>query len=212
MYGAHTFIEAYQGYLEVGYAYLNDQVGDGLSYHNFGVSFSRRYLHRISNTIRFIANVGQDPHLGGAQTADGQFVSIETSLVTCDATHFVPYLNVFASFDRPQSVARTGIAGGILLNTGINFETDGLTGFPRLDDTANDTWGGALGINLLGPDLRWQWVTELASVQTHGNDAGRSAPGDQHRPPAAHRRSGAHRQARPYLPRGHARPARSGRT
>ena len=178
-YGVHTFIEAYQGYLEVGYAFLDDQLGQGLSYHNIGISFSRRYLQRISNSIRFIANTGQDP-VTGAQTADGHLVLLEYALITPDYTRVVPYLNLFAGFDRPQSVARAGGVGGVLLNTGINFETDGLTGFPRLDDTANDTFGGAVGLNLIGPDLAWQVITEFAVVQAHGNDDTRNIPDDQY--------------------------------
>ena len=78
------------------------------------------------------------------------------------------------------SVARAAGAGGILLNTGINFETDGLTGFPTLDDTANDTYGGAVGVNWLGPDFSWQLITEFAMVKTHGDDPNRNAQNDQY--------------------------------
>ena len=92
----------------------------------------------------------------------------------------MPYLNLFAGFDRPQSVARAAGTGGILFNTGINFETDFLTGFPTLDATANNTYGGALGVNLLGPDFTWQLIMELATVQVFGDDASRSAKGDQY--------------------------------
>ena len=28
-------------------------------------------------------------------------------------------------------------------------ETDGLTGFPKLDDTGNDSFGGAIGVSYL---------------------------------------------------------------
>jgi hypothetical protein len=126
-----------------------------------------------------IINAGQDP-IAGDQTADGQLVILENSLITSNPTNFVPYFNMWAGFDRPQSVARAAGTGGILLNTGINFETDGLTGFPTLDATANDTWGGALGVNLLGPDFSWQLVTELAMVQTFGNGGQRKAVADQY--------------------------------
>ena len=179
IYGVHAFIEAYTGYLEVGYAFLEDELNQGLSYHNIGVSFSRRYFQKLSNSIRFITNIGQAPNVG-AQTADGQLILIENSWITSDYTHVVPYLNFFAGFDRPQSVARAGGVGGVLLNTGINFESDGLTGFPTLDASANDTYGGAIGLNLLGPDFSWQVVTEFAVVATHGNRANRIAPGNQY--------------------------------
>ena len=58
-------------------------------------------------------------------------------------------LNAWVGIDRPQSLARAAGAGDILKNTGINFETDGLTGFPKLDDTGRDTFGAVLGIEYL---------------------------------------------------------------
>ena len=66
----------------------------------------------------------------------------ENSLITSKPSTLVPYFNVWAGFDRPQPLADDS---GLLKNTGINFETDGLTGFPKLDDTGHDTFGGALG-------------------------------------------------------------------
>jgi hypothetical protein len=175
-YGFNWFLEAYDGYWEIGYAFLEDETGQGRSYNNIGLAYSRRYFHRLSNSIRVIINAGQDPN-DGVKTADGQLVLIENALISHDPLHFVPYLNMFAGFGNPQQVAG---AGGILVNTGLNFESDGLTGFPTLDATANDTYGGALGINWLGPDFSWQLVTELAMVQTHGDDANRNAQNDQY--------------------------------
>ena len=64
---------------------------------------------------------------------------------------------------RPQSLARAAGAGGILFNTGINFETDGLTGFPKLDDTGQDAYGGALGLEFLF-SLNQQLVIEVANT------------------------------------------------
>jgi hypothetical protein len=62
----------------------------------------------------------------------------------------------------------------------VNFETDGITGFPKLDDTANDTYGGAVGVMYLF-SLNQQLILEYANVQIMGdeNDALRNAPGDQ---------------------------------
>lgn len=178
-YGFNWFLEAYDGYWEIGYAFLEDTTGQGLSYNNIGLAYTRRYLQRISNSIRVIVNAGQDPVVG-EQTADGTLLLIENALVSHNPPYFVPYCNLFAGFGRPQSVARAAGAGGILLNTGINFETDGLTGFPTLDDTANDTYGGAVGVNWLGPEFSWQLITELAMVKTHGNDPNRNAQNDQY--------------------------------
>ena len=164
-YGFNSFIEAYGGYTEFGYAYVNDRTDQGLSYHSLTFSHTRRFFERISNSVRFIINTGQDP-VRGPQTADGQLILIENALVSSNPTYYVPYFNVFAGFDRPQSLATVA---GPLLNTGINFETDGLTGFPRLTDTGQDAWGGAFGFNLLGPRFRWQWILEAAMLQSFGN-------------------------------------------
>jgi len=78
-------------------------------------------------------------------------------------------------------LARAGGAGGVLKNTGINFETDGLTGFPTMDATANQTYGFALGWENLFA-LNQQFIVELAIVIDNDNDesfAGNGVPGDQ---------------------------------
>ena len=70
---------------------------------------------------------------------------------------------------------------GLLKNTGIVFETDGLTGFPTLDDTGHDTFGGAIGMQYLF-NLDKQVVVEMATVQIMGdkNELGRAAESDQY--------------------------------
>ena len=92
----------------------------------------------------------------------------------------MPYANASAGLGRPQSVARAAVAGGILRNTGILFETDGLTGFPLLDDTGSNSYGGAVGINWLGPQFDYQFIVELATVQTFGRQGGRKSIDDQY--------------------------------
>jgi hypothetical protein len=102
---------------------------------------------------------------------------VENSLVTSLPSTLVPYFNAWIGFDRPQPLADDS---GVLKNTGINFETDALTGFPKLDDTANDTFGGAIGVMYLFA-LDQQLVVEAAAVQAlGGNDADRNARGDQY--------------------------------
>lgn len=179
LYGVISFIEAYDGYLELGYAFLDDTSGQGLGYHNVGFSFSRRYWHRVSNALRVIVNAGQDP-VNGPRTADGALFLVENALITSKPNTFVPYMNLFAGYGRPQSVARAAVAGGILRNTGILFETDGLTGFPFLDDTANNSYGGAIGINWLGPQFNYQVILEAGMVQTFGRAGSRRATDDQY--------------------------------
>ena len=128
--------------------------------------------------MRVIWNFGQDP-AAGARTADGVLVLVENSLVTSLPSTLVPYLNGWAGFHRPQSLARAAGAGGVLLNTGITFETDGFTGFPKLDDTGHNTYGAALGLEYLF-DLHQQLVFEVAALNTFGNPAERTAPGPQY--------------------------------
>jgi hypothetical protein len=76
---------------------------------------------------------------------------------------------------------RNGDAGGILNNTGILFETDGLTGSPKLDDSGQDTYGGAVGVEYLF-NLDQQIVLEAATVQVRTNDfeLGRQARGAEY--------------------------------
>ena len=180
VYGLNTFIEANGGYWEAGYAYtdgegkLSDQ-----SYHNVTAAHTRRFQNWFSNSVRFIWNFGQHRDGDVRQNADGFLLLLENSLITSMPSTLVPYLNLFAGFDRPQSLARDAALGGVLKNTGINFETDNLTGFPKLDDTANNTYGGAIGVEYLF-SLDQQIVVELATVQTMGNAGDRVAQGDQY--------------------------------
>ena len=62
-----------------------------------------------------------------------------------------------------------GFNAGILKNVGINFETDALTGYPKLNDTAADAWGGAIGLQYLF-NLDQQLVFEAAMVQPFNSD------------------------------------------
>jgi hypothetical protein len=179
VFGATTFIEAKGGYLEAGYAYLEDTGDSSRNYHNVGISYTRRYLNLMSNSVRVIVNAGQDGPQS-ARTADGLLLLVENSFLTPAPYNVIPYFNLFVGFDRPQSVARAGAAGGVLRNTGILFESDNLTGFPTLDATANDTYGAAIGLNLLAPEFTHQLIVEAAVLQTFGDSATRNAPGDQY--------------------------------
>ncbi|MDA8743491.1 hypothetical protein N9N28_02555 [Rubripirellula amarantea] len=176
-FGTAWFIEAYGGYIESGYAYLNDRNNSDRSYHNITTSFTRRYFDRISNSVRVIVNTGQEGPKAN-RTADGALLLVENSWITASPLRVVPYANFFVGWDRPQSVARAGVSGGILRNTGINFDTDGLSGFATLDPTASDTAGGSIGIDILGDDLDRQWLLEASYLTPHGN-LNRQVPDDQ---------------------------------
>jgi hypothetical protein len=177
--GVTTFIESRGGYYEVGYAFLDDTAGLGRSYHNVGVSFTRRYVNLVSNSMRVIVNAGQDgPE--ALRTADGALLIAENSFLTRWPYNVIPYVNLFAGFDDPQSVARAGAAGGVLRNVGILFESDNLTGYHTLDASGNDVYGAAIGIDLLAPEFTHQLILEAAVLQVMGDDAFRNAPGDQY--------------------------------
>lgn len=177
-FGTAWFIDAYDGYIEVDYAFVHDDSGQHLSYHNFSVAYGRRYFHKISNTVRFIANFNQSLP-SDQRTADGHLLLIENSLISASPNTFVPYMNFFYGQGRTQSLARAGGAGGILNNTGINFESDGLTAYPTLDPTAVNTVGGALGFNILGQNFDKQLILEVAALSANGSQQFRNAAGDQ---------------------------------
>lgn len=169
-FGTALFIDAYGGYIETGYAYLHDRKDLGRSYHNATFSFTRRYFDRISNSVRVITNVGQDLDKAD-RTADGVLLLVENSWVTARPMNVIPYWNAFAGFDRTQSVGRAAVSGGVLRNTGINFEIDGLNGHPTLDASGSDAWGGAVGVDLIGGNFDRQWIVEAAYVSPHGDSA-----------------------------------------
>ncbi len=169
LYGITAFLEMLEGYIELGYGYTHDSSGFGGSYHNVTAAYTRRYGGWLSNSVRVVGNFGQNPNDGAQQTADGFIILIENSLVTHLPSTLVPYFNFFAGFDKPQSLARDGGAGGILKNTGLVFETDGLTGFPKMTDNGHDAVGGAIGIQYLF-DLDKQVVFEVAAQNRDGDE------------------------------------------
>jgi hypothetical protein len=169
-----------QGYWEGGYAYLiGDEALEGASYNNFTLAFTRRYFDLLSNSIRVIANAGQEGLPGIGRTANGVVFLMENSFITSKPYTVVPYCNLFAGIDHPQSVARDPGAGGILNNTGILFEPDTLTAYPNLDATANNTYGGALGVEYLF-NLDQQIILETATVQVFDDANNRVAKGAEY--------------------------------
>lgn len=177
VYGVTAFIEANQGFWEVGYARTDpkNELSDQ-HFNNLGLSFTRRYGGWLSNSVRLIHTYGQRPNAPTVASANGTLLLVENSFVTSKPSTLVPYLNLFVGSGNPQSVARAVDAGGILKNTGINFETDGLTGFPKMNDTGNNTYGGALGVQYLF-DLNQQLVLEIATALPRGDAAGRTLVG-----------------------------------
>jgi hypothetical protein len=170
VFGLAGFIDAWKGYAEYGYGYVAADNED-LSYHNITAAFSRRYRPTstigMSNSVRLIGNIGQE---GPVKTADGLLLLLENSFHRSDPGFLVPYVNLFAGFNSPQPLARTADGGGVLKNTGINFESDGLTGYPTLDARASDSWGFAAGLEKLW-GISQQVVVEGAVVQRMGSSS-----------------------------------------
>jgi hypothetical protein len=188
LFGITAFIEALGGYIETGYGYTQDVRvhNPNFSYNNVAFAYTWRFRDLLSQSFRVIGNFGQDPGKDAkghtiAQTANGTALLFENSLITPKPYTLVPYMNAYVGVDRTQSLSRDN--GGILKNTGINFRTDNLTGFPKLDDSAVDSWGGALGVEYLF-NFDQQVVLEVATVQLYGpsglKNVGRQAKGNQY--------------------------------
>lgn len=165
LFGVTTFIDAFNGYVEAGYGFLQGTgPEDGVEQHFVTAAYSRRYANTLSNSTRVFANFGDN----GRGNGDGVAIISENSLVTSLPSTLLPYANFFVGFGNPEPLV-DGNNAGILKNVGINFETDALTGYPKLDDTGSNTFGGALGIQYLF-NLDQQLVFEVATVQPFEND------------------------------------------
>jgi hypothetical protein len=165
LYGVTAFADAFDGYIETGYGLIqgrDDQ--DGLLTHFLTGAYTRRYANTLSNSARVFANFGEDPE----GDSDGVAIISENSLISGLPSTLIPYGNFFVGFGNPQPLV-DGNGAGILKNVGINFETDALTGYPKLDDTGSNAWGGAIGLEYLF-DLDEQLVFEVAMVQPFEND------------------------------------------
>jgi hypothetical protein len=164
IYGVTTFIDAFGGYIETGYGLLQgrDEL-DGLYTHFLTGAYSRRWFNTVSNSTRVFAN------FGNGKDDEGVAIISENSLITSLPSTVIPYANFFVGFGNPQPLV-DGFGAGILKNVGINFETDALTGYPKLNDTGADTYGGAIGLTyLFGADLGQQITFEAAMVQPFGD-------------------------------------------
>ena len=169
VFGVNAFLDANQGYWEVGYGFMDDQSdADVHDYHNLTVAFTRRYFGWLSNSVRVVGNFGQDDDAG--ETADGVALLLENSFVTSLPSTYVPYANFFMGVGNPQSLARGNGAGGILKNTGLICEGDALTNFQSVNANVNDVFGGAIGVEYLF-SLDQQIVVELGATIRKDSDA-----------------------------------------
>ncbi len=165
LYGVTAFIDALSGYIETGYGLVEGRdEREGLRTHFLTAAYTRRYANTVSNSTRVFANFGEDRDV----ETDGLAIISENSLITGLPSTLLPYANFFVGVGNPQPLV-DGFNAGILKNVGINFETDALTGYPKLDDTGSHTFGGAVGLQYLF-DLDQQLVFEVAMVQPYKND------------------------------------------
>ncbi len=165
LYGVTAFIDAFDGYIEAGYGLIDGRDDkDGLLTHFLTAAYSRRYYNTVSNSTRVFANFGEDPE----GNSDGLAIISENSLISGLPSTLLPYANFFVGFGNPQPLV-DGNGAGILKNVGINFETDALTGYPKLDDTGSNAVGGAIGLQYLF-NLDQQLVFEVAMVQPFEDD------------------------------------------
>jgi hypothetical protein len=163
LYGVTAFIDALGGYIETGYGLVQgkDDLVDGDLTHFLTAAYTKRYYNTLSNSTRVFANFGD------GEQDEGLVIISENSLISGLPSTLLPYANFFVGFENPQPLV-DGNGAGILKNVGINFETDALTGFPKLNDTGSNAFGGAIGIQYLF-NLDQQIVFEVASVQPFGN-------------------------------------------
>jgi len=165
LYGVTAFIDAFDGYIETGYGLIQGRYErDGLLTHFLTAAYSRRYYNTVSNSTRVFANFGEDPD----GNSDGLAIISENSLISGLPSTLLPYANFFVGFGNPQPLV-DGNGAGILKNVGINFETDALTGYPKLDDTGSNAFGGAVGLQYLF-NLDQQLVFEVGMVQPFEDD------------------------------------------
>jgi hypothetical protein len=162
LFGVTAFLDAFDGYIETGYGLVQGfDEADGLVTHFLTAAYTRRYENTLSNTTRVFGNFGD------GDNNDGLAIISENSLISGLPSTLLPYANFFVGFGAPQPLV-DGNNAGILKNVGINFETDALTGFPKLNDTGSNAYGGAIGLQYLF-NLDQQLVFEVATVQPFGD-------------------------------------------
>jgi hypothetical protein len=162
IYGVTAFIDAFSGYIETGYGLIQGTEGlaEGQLTNFVTAAYTRRYANTLSNTTRVFGN------FGNGKNDEGVAIISENSIISGLPSTLLPYANFFVGFDNPQPLV-DGNGAGILKNVGINFETDALTGYPKLNDSGSNAWGGAIGLQYLF-NLDQQLVFEFATVQPFG--------------------------------------------
>jgi hypothetical protein len=162
IYGVTTFIDAFSGYIEAGYGLIQGRDDrDGLLTNFVTAAYTRRYANTLSNSTRVFAN------FGNGKDDEGVAILSENSLISGLPSTLIPYANFFVGVGNPQPLV-DGNGAGILKNVGINFETDALTGYPKLNDTGSNAFGGAIGVQYLF-NLDQQLLFEVATVQPFGD-------------------------------------------
>ena len=94
VFGIASFFDANEGYFEAGFGIVEgeDEFAD-IDYKSITGAFTSRYGAWLSNSIRFVGTFDQDRDNGSQQTADGQIILLENSLITSLPSTLVPYAN-----------------------------------------------------------------------------------------------------------------------
>ena len=167
LYGVTAFVDAFDGFVEAGYGLIRGPPRAGRP----SDALPDRRLHPalLQHLVELDPLVRELLRTTRRQgKSDGFAIISENSLISGLPSTLIPYANFFVGFGNPQPLV-DGNGAGILKNVGINFETDALTGFPKLDDTGSNTFGGAIGLQYLF-NLDQQLVFEVAMVQPFEDD------------------------------------------
>ena len=171
LYGVTAFVDAFDGFVEAGYGLIRGprrtgRPSDALPDRRLQPAL----LQHLVELDPLVRELRERPlRLGRPRReSDGFAIISENSLISGLPSTLIPYANFFVGFGNPQPLV-DGNGAGILKNVGINFETDALTGFPKLDDTGSNTFGGAIGLEYLF-NLDQQLVFEVAMVQPFEDD------------------------------------------
>lgn len=168
IFGTNLFIEALEGYFEIGYGFTLDESENNQDFHSTMFSFTHRWQNIANYSFRVLSSFGQSdkPGIDDSKTADGHLFLLETSWHTKLPYTLVPYANFWLGYDKPQALAHQG---SIIQNTGLVFEADGITNFQTIENSANNTYGASLGIQYLFA-LDRQIVFEMTTLQVLGGE------------------------------------------
>jgi hypothetical protein len=151
---AHSTVD-----LDLIYVDSSDAIGDQF---NIGASFTRAFifLERSVDTKIHLAS-SFTPDQETAQATDGTLLYASFSWAP-KRTDDIMYVNLFGATGAYAPASRE--RGGPLSLAGLLFSGNGLAG-PAISNRANDTYGGAIGYQLIWPALDRNLVFEIGGKE-----------------------------------------------